>query len=213
MTHRHPARPSLYFHQSTINSTNNTNILILHTNTFKTSLPPDSKDWSISIRHWTAVKVGLRSNQSLFLFCCHPDGHQLYGSGHENCGCLVTWFCYQLIAKPTNKTATVLWPDPYIITLKSAAHYSTHLEQRTKYQNIGTQKYAWNSVKPLYLYIGDKPYQYCCLIISKKMFKIIWKPIYSLALQYFRIPQINFSPLFYHRKDEVLFNLRFVYRG
>ena len=30
-----------------------------------------------------------------------------------NCGCLVTWFCYQLIAKPGNKTATVSWPDPY----------------------------------------------------------------------------------------------------
>ena len=24
----------------------------------------------------------------------------------RNCGCLVTWFCYQLIAKPGNKTAT-----------------------------------------------------------------------------------------------------------
>ena len=29
------------------------------------------------------------------------------------CGCLVTWFCYQLIPKPGNKTATVPWPDPY----------------------------------------------------------------------------------------------------
>ena len=28
------------------------------------------------------------------------------------CGCLVTWFCYQLIAKPGNKTATVSWSDP-----------------------------------------------------------------------------------------------------
>ena len=27
--------------------------------------------------------------------------------------CLVTWFCYQLIAKLGNKTATVSWPDPY----------------------------------------------------------------------------------------------------
>ena len=25
----------------------------------------------------------------------------------------VTWFCYQLIAKPGNKTAPVLWPEPY----------------------------------------------------------------------------------------------------
>ena len=30
----------------------------------------------------------------------------------QNCGCLVTWFCYQLIAKPGNKTAAVPWPDP-----------------------------------------------------------------------------------------------------
>ena len=39
----------------------------------------------------------------------------LYGSGHKtgNCGCIVAWFCYQLIAKPGNKTATVPWPDPY----------------------------------------------------------------------------------------------------
>ena len=32
----------------------------------------------------------------------------------RNCGCLVTWFCYQMIAKPGNKTATVSWPDSYI---------------------------------------------------------------------------------------------------
>ena len=31
----------------------------------------------------------------------------------RNCGCLVTWFCYQLIAKPGNKTAAVSWPDSY----------------------------------------------------------------------------------------------------
>ena len=32
----------------------------------------------------------------------------------RNCGCLVTWFCYQLIGKPGNKTAAVSLPDPYI---------------------------------------------------------------------------------------------------
>ena len=30
-------------------------------------------------------------------------------------GCLVNWFCDQLIAKPGNKTATVSWPDPNIL--------------------------------------------------------------------------------------------------
>ena len=32
----------------------------------------------------------------------------------RRCSCLVTWFCYQLIAKPGNKTAAVLWLDPFI---------------------------------------------------------------------------------------------------
>ena len=30
------------------------------------------------------------------------------------CDCLVTWFCYQMIATPGNKKATPLWPDPYL---------------------------------------------------------------------------------------------------
>ena len=31
----------------------------------------------------------------------------------RRCSCLVTWFCYQLIAKPGNKTAAPSWPDPH----------------------------------------------------------------------------------------------------
>ena len=27
------------------------------------------------------------------------------------CGCLVAWFCYEMIAKPSNKTALPPWPD------------------------------------------------------------------------------------------------------
>ena len=30
-----------------------------------------------------------------------------------NCGCHVTCFCYLLIAKSGNKTATIPWPNPY----------------------------------------------------------------------------------------------------
>ena len=43
----------------------------------------------------------------------------------RNCDCLVTWFCYQLIAKPGNKTATVSWPDPYIDGLVQERHNSS----------------------------------------------------------------------------------------
>ena len=32
----------------------------------------------------------------------------------QNCSSLVTWFYYQLIAKPGNKTATVPWPDSFV---------------------------------------------------------------------------------------------------
>ena len=32
----------------------------------------------------------------------------------RNCGCLVTWFCYQLIAKPGSKAVPVSWPGPYV---------------------------------------------------------------------------------------------------
>ena len=32
-------------------------------------------------------------------------------------GCHVTWFCYQLIAKPGNKTAAPSWPDPYTTSI------------------------------------------------------------------------------------------------
>ena len=41
----------------------------------------------------------------------------------RNCGCLVTWFCYQLIAKPGNKTAPVPWLDPCNDTNKDSAVY------------------------------------------------------------------------------------------
>ena len=37
----------------------------------------------------------------------------------RNCGSLVTWFCYPLIAKPGNKTAAVSWPDPYACFVES----------------------------------------------------------------------------------------------
>ena len=55
--------------------------------------------WTVQITRWANVDPGL--------FCIWVRS--------RNCGCLDTWFCYQLIAKPGNKTATVSWPDPYII--------------------------------------------------------------------------------------------------
>ena len=39
--------------------------------------------------------------------------HKIIWVRSWNCGCLVTWFCYHLIAKLDNKTAKVPWLDPY----------------------------------------------------------------------------------------------------
>ena len=58
-------------------------------------------------RNSIANALGLR------LFCTKPS----IWVRSRNCGCLVTWFCYQLIAKPGNKTATFPWPDPYVPTV------------------------------------------------------------------------------------------------
>ena len=44
------------------------------------------------------------------------------------CGCLVTWFCYQLIAKPGNNTVTPPWPGPYRI--------STHMKDYTRWVRL-----------------------------------------------------------------------------
>ena len=46
----------------------------------------------------------------------------------RNCGCLVAWFCYQLIAKPGNRTATVLWPDPYRMVMSYSLQNCVVLE-------------------------------------------------------------------------------------
>ena len=45
-------------------------------------------------------------------FLCNPGIYQIRWVRSQRCACLVTWFCYQMIAKPGNKTAAYLWPGP-----------------------------------------------------------------------------------------------------
>ena len=54
-------------------------------------------------------------------------------------GCLVTWFCYQLIAKPGNKTAAPLWPDPCISeSVKQFIHVLRIYGYFTRMKSIGS---------------------------------------------------------------------------
>ena len=44
--------------------------------------------------------------------CYNFQSRKCMWVGSWSCGCLVTWFCYQQIAKPGDKTASTAWPDP-----------------------------------------------------------------------------------------------------
>ena len=74
--------------------------------------------WSyvfLALTHWfnESHAAILAERQGFMSHTCSKTGPWYIWVRSRNCGCLVTWFCYQLIAKPGNKTATVPWPDPY----------------------------------------------------------------------------------------------------
>ena len=64
---------------------------------------------------WSMIMAAVSSLLMHWRYCSvAPSNKYMIWVRSQNCGCLVTWFCYQLIAKPGNKTATVSWSDPYI---------------------------------------------------------------------------------------------------
>ena len=62
----------------------------------------------------------------------------------QNCGCLVTWFCYQLIAKPRNKTAAVSWPDPSGVGITSTIHVKSIIS----YHQCSNNTFDWLVTQP-----------------------------------------------------------------
>ena len=78
-------------------------VFFLHTphNSFSTVLC-EGNNWNINWEFWLCPTVVLRLLGSIHI-----------GQVTEVRLPFVTWFCYQLIAKPGNKIATPPWPDPY----------------------------------------------------------------------------------------------------
>ena len=74
--------------------------------------------WHQAVRRTTIL---VQTPPKLFGICLSQDAfglillisNMIIWVKSQNYGCLVTWFCYQLIAKPGNKTAAVPWPNPY----------------------------------------------------------------------------------------------------
>ena len=56
--------------------------------------------------------------KSMFWYCTDTTLMYYIWDRSRNYDCLVTWFCYKLIAIPDNKRVTVSWPDPYAVTRK-----------------------------------------------------------------------------------------------
>ena len=71
---------------------------------------------------WTITEHCISELTDLNNPCCQSVKQCIWVRS-RNCGCLVTWFCYQLIAKPGNKTAAVSWPDP---SIDFQGHPSSH---------------------------------------------------------------------------------------
>ena len=67
--------------------------------------------------------------------CLHTD-KQSRQVRSRKCGCLVTWFCYQLIAKPGNKTATPSWPDLDTLDLLNNLYIPNETEILSFWQNF-----------------------------------------------------------------------------
>ena len=68
----------------------------------------------------------------------------------QNCGCHVTWFCYHLIAKPGNKTAAVLWPDPYTYSLQDIARVcSIHQDLCEWFTFVKSSVVRYSSMLPI----------------------------------------------------------------
>ena len=85
------------------------------------SLPDNGEiyNWREVTKHVTTAQIGERKDRQRINSLISPlqevkhEGAYGSDSGHEGAAVFVTWFCYQLIAKPGNKTAALSWPDPY----------------------------------------------------------------------------------------------------
>ena len=70
----------------------------------------------------------------------------------RNCGCLVTWFCYQLISKPGIKTAAVSWPDPYDIQYPMKYLTARHRKsRRSEFFSAFKSLWIWQASSQYYI--------------------------------------------------------------
>ena len=106
------------------------------------------------------------------------------------CGCIVTWFCYQMIAKPGTKTATPPWPDPHKIWLPIVLLKSPKLTWR-----------CWSHVLGQCVLVQDWYLHFQCtgdmLYSAINLFSLPFR--LTICLQVPRLPVGSLSPWHYPR--------------
>ena len=91
------------------------------TGEFPAQMARNAENISIWWRHHDILK-GWYKNFHWHVTCCPLKIHMpsVIWVKSQKWGCLVTWFCYQLIAKPGNKITTPLWLDLYEMRMYSS---------------------------------------------------------------------------------------------
>ena len=101
-----------------------------------------------------------------------------YNSSTRRCACLLTWFCYQMIAKPGNKAGPLSWLLVWILNTAinpiTTTHAKLYLIFRVKYYvdiysfvYLFSQKLRWNCRLMTYLTVYKvrpviNTYWFCC---------------------------------------------------
>ena len=73
--------------------------------------------------HLMGLSVQWRIRPSLDVWAIHIENNIVIWFNNQirvrsrMCASLVTWFCYQMIAKPGNKTGPISWPGPYTLQI------------------------------------------------------------------------------------------------
>ena len=99
------------------------------------------------------------------------NGEKCTWVGPWKSGCLLIWFCYQLITKPDNKTATLAWPSSTWLFLFAHFAFKFLLVHGHQYKyfdwwmvlfwKIHSKKYAHNSTCIMFYFIL---FWYCVML-------------------------------------------------
>ena len=120
--------------------------------------------WSFDVFYDLCLNKWLSKQSRLRCLHAHYDVAVMIWVRSRNCGCLVTWFCYQLIAKPGNKTAAVPWPDPYDTFTDILLHWPKYMIINSWYQTTTKHNKTWT----VRIFLGPTLHELTIMVAAPK---------------------------------------------